>query len=188
MKRKRTAKKAAVRKKSVVREVFGGIFYFVAVFVCIWLAAGYAGEHIQAAGESMYPTLNDGDDLIIDKLSYRFTNPGRFDLVVFPFRYREDTLYIRRIIGLPGETVQIQDGMIYINSRELDEDYGYGKISNPGLALEPVTLGRDEYLVLGDNRNSSSDSREPSVGNISRSDIIGKVWLRIRPLSGFGFL
>ncbi len=136
----------------------------------------------------MYPTLNDGDNLIVDKISYHFVDPGRFDIIVFPFRYQEDTFYIKRIIGLPGETVQIQDDLIYINGRELKEEYGYGEIGNPGLASGQITLGRDEYFVLGDNRGNSSDSREPSVGNIARSDIVGRAWFRIWPLSGFGFL
>ncbi len=168
--------------------MFSWIFYLAAAFICAGLTVRYVGERTQVSGDSMYPTVEDGDNLIVDKLSYRFTDPDRFDIIVFPFRYQEDTFYIKRIIGLPGETVQIRDGMIYINGRKLEENYGRGIIGNPGLASEQITLGQDEYFVLGDNRNNSSDSREPSVGNISRSDIIGRAWFRIWPLSGFGFL
>ena len=78
--------------------------------------------------------------------------------------------------------------MIYINGRLLEEDYGWGQMEKSGLASEPITLGEEEYFVLGDNRNNSSDSREPSVGNIKKSEIIGKAWLRIWPLSGFGLV
>ena len=102
---------------------------------------------------------------------------------------RACTYYVKRVIGLPGETVQIDlEGNIYINGEILEEDYGKEKINFPGLAVEPITLGDDEYFVMGDNRNNSSDSRDPSVGNIRRSNIIGKAWVRIWPLNKFGVL
>ena len=96
---------------------------------------------------------------------------------------------MKRIIGLPGETVQIDlEGNIYINGEILEEDYGLEPILFPGLAAEPITLGEDEYFVLGDNRNNSSDSRDASVGNIHRDDIVGKAWVRIWPLNKIGVL
>lgn len=137
----------------------------------------------------MEPTLSNNDQLILDKISYRFSEPKRFDIIVFPFQYKENTYYVKRVIGLPGETVQIDlEGNIYINGEILEEDYGKEKINFPGLAVEPITLGDDEYFVMGDNRNNSSDSRDPSVGNIRRSNIIGKAWVRIWPLNKFGVL
>lgn len=180
--------KTAVKKKSVVKEIVSWIIYLVILFAVAWLLLRYVGEQTQVSGESMYPTLCDGDNLVVDKVSYHFTDPGRFDIIVFPFQYQKDTFYIKRIIGLPGETVQISDGKIYINGRILEEDFGYEEIKNPGLASSPITLGQDEYFVLGDNRNNSTDSREPSVGNVSRDLIIGRALFRFWPLSGFGFL
>ena len=133
--------------------------------------------------------MSNNDQLILDKISYRFSEPKRFDIIVFPFQYKENTYYVKRVIGLPGETVQIDlEGNIYINGEILEEDYGKEKINFPGLAVEPITLGNDEYFVMGDNRNNSSDSRDPSVGNIRRSNIIGKAWVRIWPLNKFGVL
>ncbi len=164
------------------------IFYFALLCLVIYLLVHFVGERTEVRGESMYPALDNGDQLIVDKISYKFTDPKRFDVIVFPFQYQEDTYYIKRIIGLPGETVQIEDGVIYINGSALSESYGYEEIKNPGLASAAVTLGEQEYFVLGDNRNDSSDSREPSVGNISRDQIIGKAWIRIWPLSSFGFV
>ena len=141
------------------------------------------------SGSSMEPTLSNNDQLILDKISYRFSEPQRFDIIVFPFQYAEKTFYVKRIIGLPGETVQIDlQGNIYINGQILNEDYGKETINFAGLAVEPITLGDDEYFVMGDNRNNSSDSRDPSVGNIRRSNIIGKAWVRIWPLNKFGVL
>ena len=112
----------------------------------------------------------------------------RYDIIVFPYQYEENTFYIKRIIGLPGETVQIADGEIFINGEVLMESYGREVIQDPGTAAEPIRLGEDEYFVLGDNRNASSDSREPSVGVIHRNDIVGRAWIRIWPLNKAGIL
>ncbi len=139
----------------------------------------------------MENTLHNGDNLIVDKLSYRFHDPERFDIIVFPFQFQDNTYYIKRIIGLPGETVQIMDdGSIYINGEKLEENYGMEVIKPEtiGRAAEPIELGDDEYFVMGDNRNNSSDSRTDMVGNITRENIIGKAWLRIWPVSDFGVL
>ena len=119
------------------------------------------------------------------------TKFSRFDIIVFPFRYQEDTYYIKRIIGLPGETVQIdENGVIYINGEVLKESYGREVIKPEylGVAKNPVVLGDDEYFVMGDNRNNSTDSRSELVGNIHRKDIVGRAWLRIWPLEDFGIL
>ena len=140
-------------------------------------------------GESMQPMLANSDHLIVDKITYRFSAPKRFDIIVFPYQYAEDTYYIKRIVGLPGEQVRIDDeGHIYINDEVLQESYGKEVIRSPGLAREPVTLADDEYFVLWDNRNDSSDSRDPSVANIHRSTIVGRAWVRIWPFSHFGIL
>ena len=137
---------------------------------------------------SMSPTLKDKENLILDKISYRFRDPERYEIVVFPPKYKENTYYIKRVIGLPGETVQIRDGDVYIDGMRLEEDGAYGKINDPGLAAEPFLLGEEEYFVLGDNRNDSIDSREPEVGAVRREDILGRAFFRLWPLSEFGFL
>ena len=155
----------------------------VAAFILIFL-----GQRTRVEGSSMYPTLEDKDNLIADKLSYRFNEPERFDIVVFPYKYKKHTHYIKRIIGLPGETVQIKDGKIYIDGELLDENYGAETINDPGRAAEPIVLGEDEYFVMGDNRNHSSDSRYEDVGNIKKSDLTGRAWVRIFPFRKFGNL
>ena len=134
----------------------------------------------------METTLQNGDNLIVDKISYRFRDPKRYDIIVFPYKYEENTYYIKRIIGLPGETVQVKDGAVYINGEQLDEHFGAEPMVNAGIAAEPITLGEDEYFVLGDNRNHSSDSREPSVGVLKRDQLIGRAWVRIYPFNKIG--
>ena len=136
----------------------------------------------------METTLSDGDHLIVDKISYRFNEPQRYDIIVFPYRLEKNTYYIKRIIGLPGETVQVVDGYVYINGVQLDEHYGNDVMNEAGLAAEPLTLGPDEYFVLGDNRNNSQDSRTANVGVIHRDEVLGRAWVRIWPLSDFGVI
>ena len=137
----------------------------------------------------MEPKLSNEDNLIVDKISYRFHEPERYDIIVFPFRYEDNTFYIKRIIGLPGETVQIdEEGNILIDGEVLPEGYGKEVIQSQGRAYEPITLEDDEYFVMGDNRNNSTDSRDPSVGNITREEIVGRAWLRIWPLDKFGLI
>ncbi|MEY8390312.1 signal peptidase I [Lachnospiraceae bacterium] len=182
-------KKNSEEKSGMVREVISFVLYIGIVFLLTYLVIHYVGQRTQVSGTSMEYTLSDGDNLIVDKISYRFHKPERFDIVVFPFKFKEDTYYIKRIIGLPGETVQIsQDGVIYINGEELEESYGREIIQNPGEAAEPVELGEDEYFVLGDNRNASSDSRDPSVGKVLGKDFVGRAWLRLYPFDKIGFI
>lgn len=177
------------KKKIDWKETVSFLLYIAVVFIITYLVIHYVGQRTEVIGTSMEYTLSDGDNLIVDKISYRFREPERFDIIVFPYKYQEDTYYIKRIIGLPGETVRIgEDGTIYINDEELKESYGREVIKDSGTAAEPVKLGEGEYFVLGDNRNASSDSRDPSVGIIKREDIIGRAWLRIYPFSRFGFI
>ncbi len=175
--------------KDVIREIFSTVAYILVVLAATYLLVTFVGQRTGVSGSSMEPTLSDGDNLIVDKISYRFHEPQRFDIIVFPFLYEKGTYYIKRIIGLPGETVYIdENGVIYIDGKVLEENYGRETILSAGRAAQPVQLGEDEYFVMGDNRNNSSDSRDPSVGNIKRDNIIGKAWVRIWPLSKFGKL
>ena len=170
------------KKKSAVKEVVSWLVYLIIFAAVAFFLIHYVGERTVVSGDSMLPTLQNGDNLIVDKLSYRFRDPKRFEIVVFPFRYQEDTYYIKRIIGLPGETVQILDGSVYINGEKLEEHYGNEVMEEAGIAAEPVTLGVDEYFVLGDNRNNSEDSRLANIGNVKKSYIIGKAWFYFKSI------
>ena len=177
--------------KKVMREILSTGLYLLIVLCLTYLVIAFVGQRTEVNGGSMEPTSSDEDNLIVDKITYRFSDPERFDIIVFPFKYKEKTYYIKRIIGLPGETVQIdQQGNIYIDGEILNENYGKEVIQpdHIGLASQPITLGDDEYFVLGDNRNNSKDSRVSQVGNIKRDDIIGRAWVRIWPFDKFGVL
>ncbi len=181
--------KSAEKETNVLRETISFIVYIGIVFLLTYLVIHYVGQRTQVSGSSMESTLSDGDNLIVDKISYRFHDPERFDIIVFPYKYEKNTFYIKRIIGLPGETVQIDaDGNIYIDGEVMEESYGREVMLDPGEAEDPVTLEEDEYFVLGDNRNASSDSRDPSVGKILGKDIVGRAWVRIYPFQKIGFI
>lgn len=176
-------------EKNIMKELLGWILYLLLVVGLTYLILTYVGQRTRVSGHSMETTLSNGDNLIVDKLSYRFRAPKRFDIIVFPFKYEENTYYIKRIIGLPGETVQVIDGCAYIDGELLKSDiYGAELMEDPGIADEPLTLGEDEYFVLGDNRNHSSDSRDPSVGILTRKDLLGKAWVRIYPFDKLGVI
>lgn len=179
---------AKEKKTDIKKEILSWLVYILFVIGLTYLILTYVGQRTVVDGRSMNATMNDGDNLIVEKLSYRFHDPERFDIIVFP-PYGTKEYYIKRIIGLPGETIRIDEaGNIYINDEILEEDYGLETIRNPGRAIEPITLGDDEYFVMGDNRNNSTDSRSAQVGNVKRDTIIGRAWLRIWPLTDIGFL
>lgn len=157
-----------------------------AAIALAWAITKYALEKTDMVGSSMETTLSDGDSLMINKLAYFRSKPERFDVIVFEQSGKEHSFYcIRRVIGLPGETVTIREGHVYINGEMITEKVNVDDIFIEGLALEGVTLDEDEYFVLGDNRNESEDSRFANIGNVVENKIIGKVWLR---LNKFGFV
>ncbi len=175
--------------KKILRNILDFSLYILIILVVSLLVVKYVGQRTVVLGHSMEPTLSDNDNLFVDKISYRFHEPKRFDVIVFPYQYADKTYYIKRVIGLPGETVRIDEkGAVYINDVLLEEGYGKETIKDPGMAIDGITLQDDEYFVMGDNRNDSSDSRFVSVGNIKRNHILGKAFLRIYPFSKIGLV
>lgn len=176
------------KKKSRVREAIDFILYLAVVAGICYVIVTFVGQRTVVSGTSMIPTLQDGDNLITDKISYRFRDPERYDIIVLRVESQHEN-FIKRVIGLPGETVQIVGGRVYINGELLESDvYGNELMISAGRASQPITLGENEYFVLGDNRNGSKDSRVEEVGNVKRSQIQGKALLRIWPLNKVGFV
>lgn len=169
-------------EQSKMKEIIGLVIYCIIVVAIMFFVIKFVGQRTIVIGDSMNPTLHENENLITDKITYRFKEPKRFDIIVFPYKDNTSKLLIKRIIGMPGETVQIKNGRVYINDHELNENYGNAIMNDGGVADNAIILGEDEYFVLGDNRNNSQDSRFASVGNVHRSDIIGRAWLRIWPL------
>lgn len=136
-------------------------------------------------GNSMSPTLEAGQEVLVNKLSYGILSPSRFDVIAFE---TGEEIYYKRVIGLPGETVQIKDGEILINGKVLEFNKERDSIVSPGLAQDEITLGKNEFFVMGDNWNNSDDSRFSYIGNVKRNQIIGKVWFVLSPFSKIGFI
>lgn len=175
-------------KKSVfikiIREILIWGLQIAAVVFLAYFIVYYTVEKTDMVGSSMEETLFDGDSIIINKFSYRFTEPERFDVIVFKQTGKEHGYYnIKRIIGLPGETLQFKDDNIYIDGVIVEEEVSVKPMINYGLASEEITLEDNEYFVLGDNRNNSEDSRFASIGYIRRDEIIGKASLRLSPFN-----
>lgn len=172
------------KKSNVIREI---LIYCILLFVCVWIIPKYVIQHTIVDGPSMESTLFDHEHILVEKISYHFDQLDRFDIIAFyPYGKDKDDYYIKRIIGMPYETVQIKGSDIYINGEILNERYGKDPISYAGIASEPITLGEDEYFVLGDNRTVSADSRMEEIGVVKKKQIGGKAILRLWPLKQFG--
>jgi len=174
-----------MEENNVWREVFGWIRDIGIAVILVLLIFNFVGQKTNVVGKSMEPTLFDGDQLVIDKLSYRFGDVERFDIIVFP--YEPKLYYIKRVIGLPGEEIRIENGQVLVNNEVIDDEFGFDIIREYGNNL-PLVVPENEFFVMGDNRNKSSDSRYTDVGTIYEEDIIGKAIVRIWPMSTFGAL
>jgi len=169
---------------SFLRMIIRIIVYIAVALSAAWFLVWSFMNQAIVSGNSMSPVLEADDMCLIDRLSYDLGSPKRYDIIVFE---RTDTgkQNIKRIVGLPGESVQISGGKIYINGELLDNPYT-GFISLPGIAENAVELEDDEYFVIGDNADSSEDSRFTNIGNVKKSAVKGKLWLIIKPISRFG--
>lgn len=178
------------RKRVVsIRRAF--LFLFQAVLVCAAavLLVVFFGYRVSNAGDSMSPALKNGDVVLVNRLIYQIKGPARGDIIVFRPGGNENTHYsIKRVVGLPGETVQIIDGSVYIDGEEAEGDIYAADIEYAGTAEEPVELGEDEYFVIGDNTGVSDDSRTEDVGNVRLEDICGEAWFVANFGEDFGLI
>lgn len=157
----------------------------IASAIVAWM---FFGSYSMQEG-SMEPTIQTGDRFLVNRIAYRVGSIHRGDIIAYRSKDDADsTIHVKRVIALPGETVQIKDGVILIDGKTYMENESFPSITNGGAASSEITIGDDEYFVLGDNRNNSEDSRFTDVGNIQRRYIIGKAWFLISPRSRAGFL
>lgn len=171
-----------------VRGVLRLVFEIIVTLAFAALVGITMFQSVTMQESSMEPTISVGDRYFMNRVIYRVSSPKRGDVIVFRTNASDDAaLHIRRVIGLPGETVQIVDGQILINGETYKEGRDFPVISNPGMASSPVTLESGEYFVLGDNRNNSEDSRYGSIGKVNKKYITGKLWFKIYPVKSIGF-
>ena len=170
--------------KKILIEI---LIWAVCIGGSIYLAYFITNDTLEISNvsdNSMSPTLVENDSILINKLPYLFGDPKRNDIIFFQKKDSASSFYnIKRIIGIPGDTISIVDGKITVNGNEYTENINVEIISNGGLAKNGITLLEDEYFVLGDNRNQSEDSRFATIGIIKRDEIVGKAWLRLNELS-----
>ncbi len=169
----------------IVRWVLKVAFVCLLAFIFVW----NFGQRVSSIGDSMRPVLENGDVVLVNRLVYNARRPRRGDIIVFKPKGNENShYYIKRVIALPGETVEIIENRIYIDGEKLDEPYETTNIDYVGLVSGEMKLKEDEYFVLGDDRESSEDSRNPEVGSVKRAYIYGKAWFVISPYENFGFI
>lgn len=177
------------RRKMKVSTVKGILLWIVEIFIVLLLAfvlVYCAGMRVSVVGNSMESTLNDGSVVLVNRFVYNIKEPKAGDVIVFlPNGNEKSHYYIKRVIGVPGDKVQIKNGLLYVNG-ELYDVEDTETIKNASLAEDEITVGEDEYFVLGDNRNSSEDSRYANIGNIKKEYIKGKAWFVARPFNKMG--
>lgn len=166
-------------EQNIIRVAASWVVDIAVALAFAWFCLHSFGNQVSVAGQSMSPLLNSGDVVLANRLVYDLGKPERLDVVVF--EREEGNKSVKRVIGIPGDVVQIIDGLIYINGEKADFPDGLDQVSLAGAAKDPITLGEDEYFLLGDNRDSSEDSRFANIGNVKEEQIMGKVWLRLFP-------
>lgn len=160
----------------------------IAVILAAYLTVIGFGVRSNVVGQAMSDTLDNGDKILINKFVYVISNPKPNDVIVFlPNGNEKSHYYVRRVVGVPGDRIQIKDGAVYINGELYNEKIEVASMEEAGMAAEEMVLGEDEYFVLGDNRNNSEDSRYANIGNVKKEYIIGEAWYYLSE-SGSGFV
>lgn len=174
---------------SLFQEIMVWILEIIVTVIIAFVFSYFFCVRSNVVGPSMSPQLEDGDEVMVDRFTYKFISPKPGDVIAFlPNGNTNTHYYIKRVIAVPGDTVQIRDGIVYVNEEEYEEGAEVSYIEDAGVAQEAVLLGEDEYFVLGDDRNNSEDSRFANIGNVKEDYIIGRVWFVAAPRDKFGFI
>ena len=171
------------------KEILTWIGEILLIIVVAGICVSFFGVRTTVVGQAMSETLSNGDQILINKFQYVISSPKQGDVVVFlPNGNEKSHYYVRRVIGVPGDTIQIKEGAVYVNDELYMEEMEVASIEEAGVASEPITLGDGEYFVLGDNRNNSEDSRFANIGNVKEDYIIGKAWFYFESIGKMGFI
>lgn len=193
MRRRKSGLNFSRRKKkinmSIVKEVISWVVEIAITLVIAFTFVYFVGLRTSVIGQSMADTLSNGDQILVNRFIYKVTDPKPNDLIVFlPNGNEKSHYYVKRVIAVPGDTVQIKSGAVYVNGELFEEEVDVSAMEEAGLAVDEIKLEEDEYFVLGDNRNNSEDSRYANIGNVKKEYMIGKAWFVVSPFKKFGFL
>ena len=193
MRRRKSGLNFSRRKKkinmSIVKEVISWVAEIAITLVIAFTFVYFVGLRTSVIGQSMADTLSNGDQILVNRFIYKVTDPKPNDLYVFlPNGNEKSIYYVKRVIAVPGDTVQIKSGAVYVNGELFEEEVDVSAMEEAGLAADEIKLEEDEYFVLGDNRNNSEDSRYANIGNVKKEYMIGKAWFVVSPFKKFGFL
>lgn len=175
-----SVKETETKKKSVGREILEWIFVVIFAVSVAMIIRTFIFEPVRVDGESMLYTLSNNEYMIVTKYQYLFNDPERFDVVICRYPGRGNTNFVKRVVGIPGDTVEVRDATLFVNGEPVDEP---NIVNKPNYTMPPVTVGEGEYFVLGDNRPHSNDSH--IIGTLVRDQIVGKVRLVVWPFAEF---
>ncbi len=171
------------------KEILSWIIEIAVVVAIAYVIVSFWGFRTSVVGPAMENTLSNDNQILVNRFHYILSDPKAGDIIVFrPNGNEKSHYYVRRVIGVPGDTVLIQNGAVYINGELYNENVDVASIEDAGLAADKIELKEDEYFVLGDNRNNSEDSRYANIGNIKKEYIVGKAWFRLGSIGDIGFI
>lgn len=173
----------------LVKEALFRVVEIAIVIIIAYVMVAFFGLRTSVVGQAMESTLDNGEQILVNRFVYTVSHPKSGDVVVFlPNGNEKSHYYVRRVIAVPGDTVQIKDGAVYVNGELYEEPVEVASIEDAGIADDEIKLGDEEYFVLGDNRNNSEDSRFANIGNVKQDYIVGKAWFAFSSLSHMGFI
>ena len=171
------------------KEVMSWVIECAIVIFIAYTLVTFFGCRTTVVGNAMNDTLTNEEQILVNRFVYNVSSPKQGDVIAFlPNGNEKSHYYVRRVVACPGDTIQIKEGVVYVNGEAYQEKITVASIEDAGVASEEIKLGNDEYFVLGDNRNNSEDSRLANIGNVKKSYIIGKAWFYFKSIGNMGFI